>query len=118
MLNTKDRKKMPKALREKRQIPHTSTVIEMAADFLFRRKKETKEAVDNEIASSKNCVGNYQLRILYPAKISFKMKIKSTHFQINNLKKILTSTPELLKEVLQPEERVRCSQKTEEYQKC
>ena len=56
-------------------------MIEIAADFLKEKKK--KEAMNNEITSSKNWRGNYQLRILYPPKIFFKMKIKPIYFQIN-----------------------------------
>lgn len=71
--------------------------------------------MNNEITFSKNWGGNYQLRIPYPAKISFKMKIKINIFPDRHRKKFLTSTPELLKDVLGWEGRLRCVQKNEEH---
>jgi hypothetical protein len=84
-----------KALREKKQITHKGKPIKITADFSTEKLKARRASVEIFQALNEN---NFNPRILYPAKLSFKMDgaIKVFHDK-HKLKQYMTTKPPLQK---------------------
>ena len=76
MINVKDKERILKAAREKQQITYKGTPIRLSADF-SAESLQTKREWHNVFKVIKG--KNLQLRILYPARLSFRFdgEIKS-----------------------------------------
>jgi hypothetical protein len=84
-----------KAVREKKQITYKGKPIKITADFSTETSKAGRTRSEVFQALSEN---NFNSRILYPAKLSFKIgeRIKVFHHK-QNLKQYMTTTPPLQK---------------------
>jgi hypothetical protein len=93
--STENRERILKAVREKKQIAHTGKPIKITADFstdILKARRAWREAF---WAMNEN---NFNPRILYPAKLSFKIDgaIKVFHLK-QKLKQYMTTEPQLQK---------------------
>ena len=71
MTKIKDKEKLLKATREKRQITHKGTPIRLTADFAAETLQARREWHDIfKVMKGKNL----QPRLLYPARISFRFE--------------------------------------------
>jgi hypothetical protein len=93
--NTETRERILKAVREKKQITYKSKPIKITADFSTETSKARRAWGENFQALNEN---NFNPRILYPAKLSFKIEgtIKVFHDK-QKLKQYMTTKPPLQK---------------------
>jgi hypothetical protein len=93
--STETRERILKAVREKKQITYNSKPIKITTDFLTETLKARRAWGEVFQVLNKN---NFNCRILYPAKLSFRIdgKIKVLHGK-QKLKQYMTTKPPLQK---------------------
>ena len=101
MTKIKDKKKILKAAREKQQITYKVTHTRLKAYFSAETLQDRREWYDIfKVTKGKNL----QIRILYPARLSFKIDGEIRSFTDNQkLKEFSTTKPalqQMLKEIL------------------
>ena len=101
LTNIKDKEKLLKATREKRQITYKGTPIRLTADFSAETLQARREWHDIFKVMK---VKNLQPRLLYPARISFRIAGEFKSFtDKQKLREISTTKPalqQMLKELL------------------
>jgi hypothetical protein len=70
MISTENRERILKAIREKKQITYKGKPINVTADFSTETLKTSRAWGEASCALNEN---NFNHRILYPAKLSFKI---------------------------------------------
>ena len=97
MAKGKDKERILKAAREKQSINYKGTSIRLSADFSTETLRARREWQDTfKVLKGKNL----QPRILYPARISFKIEQEIKNFSNRQRLKEYSNTKPILKEIL------------------
>ena len=97
MAKVKDKERNLKAIREKQTINYKGTPIRLSADFSTETLQARREWQDIfKVLKWKNL----QPRILYPARISFKIEGEMKYFPDKQKLKEYSNTKPILKEIL------------------
>jgi hypothetical protein len=93
--SSKTRERILKAVREKKQITYKGKLMKITADFSMETLKARKAWSEVFLALNEN---NFNPRLLYPAKLSFKVNRTIIVFHNNQkLKQYMTTKPPLQK---------------------
>ena len=97
MANVKDKERILNAVRKKQRVNYKGTPIRLSAHFSTETLQARRELQDTcKVLKGKNL----QPRILYPARISFKVEGEIKNFSNKQKLKEYSNTKSILKEIL------------------
>uniref|UniRef100_A0A5G2QAB8 L1 transposable element RRM domain-containing protein n=1 Tax=Sus scrofa TaxID=9823 RepID=A0A5G2QAB8_PIG len=97
LTRTKDKEKILKAAREKKQVTYKGTPIKLSADFSAETLKARREWHDTLNSDERK---NLQPRLLYPARLSFRFEGKIKSFTDKQKLREFSNTKPALQQIL------------------